>query len=109
MIQNDYALSYNVKNAVLDILWSIRDYDTLTETNKFINWFNKLIDQKGRVTMVEICDKLGFDSKEPFSRVGFNAKIEDDDIYEVYRTNGLKFYQILFPILRDFTIKERLK
>ena len=109
MIQSEYALSYNVKKAVIDILESIREYDTITQMNKFVSWFNKLINQKGRVTMVEICDKLGIDSIEAFSRVGFNSEIEEDDIYEFFRTDGSKFYRILFPVLRDFTIKERLK
>ena len=53
--------------------------------------------------MTDICDKYKLESTEPFSRVGFDMPITQSDIYELTDMNGAEFYQILFPILRDFT------
>ena len=102
---NDYALSYNVKEKVLCILKSIYNFDTWTRASNFVNWFNKVIDAKGRVTIAEICNKMKKPSIEPFDRIGFNSCIKPEEIYELTRTDGSEFYQILFPILKDFTIK----
>ena len=102
---NDYALSYNVKEQVIDILKSIRNFETWTRVDNFVTWFNKLIELKGRVMMVEICKKMKKESIEPFERIGFNNAIRDSDIYELTRTDGSEFYQVLFPVLKDFTIK----
>ena len=105
MIQSDYALSYNVKDKVLDILWNIHDFETWNRVDRFVDWFNKVIEAKGRVVMAEICKKMKYDSIEPFERIGFNDPINPDDIYEVTRTDGTEFYQVLFPVLKDFTKK----
>ena len=101
MIQTKYALSYNVENAAIDILKRIHDYDTITQLDHFVEWFNGVIDLKGRITMEEICKKKGFEPIDAFTRIGFNTKLSDANIYELFRTNGAKFYQILFPILKD--------
>ena len=102
---NDYALSYNVKEQAIDILKSIRDFETWARADNFVSWFNKLIESKGRVMMAEICKKMEKESIEPFERIGFNDAIRDSDIYELTRTDGSEFYQVLFPVLKDFTIR----
>ncbi len=105
MIQSDYALSYNVKAKALDILKSIYTFDTKIQMTGFVTWFNKLIEVKGRVTIAEICNKMKFDSIEPFSYIGFNSRINDEDIIILTRVDKTKLYQITFPILKDFTQK----
>lgn len=105
MVQKDYALSYNVKDKVLDILWDIHDFETWNRANKFVTWFNGVIEAKGRVVMTEICKKMKKESIEPFERIGFNSPIPEEDIFEVTRMNGSEFYQIMFPVLKDFTQK----
>lgn len=106
MIRNNvYALSYNVKEQVIDMLESIQNFETWARADNFVGWFNKLIESKGRVMMAEICKKMKKESIEPFERIGFNNAIRDSDIYELTRTDGSEFYQIIFPVLKDFTIK----
>ena len=105
MIQSDYALSYNVKDKVLDILWSICDFESWSRADDFVDWFNKVIEAKGRVVMAELCKKMKLETIEPFERVGFNNPIPEEDIFEVTRMDGTEFYQILFPVLKDFTQK----
>lgn len=105
MIQSDYALSYNVKDKVLDILWSICDFETWSRAEEFMGWFNGIIEAKGRVVMAEICKKMKKNSIEAFERIGFNDMMSENDIFEVRRMDGSEFYQILFPVLKDFTQK----
>lgn len=105
MIQKDYALSYNVKDKVLDILWSICDFETWSRAESFLGWFNGVVEAKGRIVMTEICKKMKKDSIEPFERIGFNDMIHENDIFEVTQMDGTEFYQILFPVLKDFTQK----
>ena len=102
---NDYALSYNVKAQVLDILRSVYNFDTWTRANKFVVWFNKVVEVKGRVTIADICNKIKQEYTEPFTRIGFNDFIRESEIYELTKTNGTEYYQILFPVLKDFTQK----
>lgn len=107
MIQTKYALSYNVEAKAIDILKRIREYDTEAQLHQFVDWFNDVIEAKGRVMMIEICQKMRFEAIEAFSRIGFNAPITENYIYQLFRVNGTLFYQILFPVLRDFTLKEK--
>lgn len=103
---NDYALSYNVKDQAIDILKSVRDFDTWNKADKFVTWFNKVVEAKGKITIADICNKMKREYTEPYTRIGFNDFIDANAIYELVRANGSEFYQILFPILRDFTVKE---
>ena len=103
MIQSDYALSYNVKEIALDVLKSIYNFDTWSKANRFMLWFNKVIEMRGRVTLNDICNKMSKTQKEAFSRVGFDAPISEFDIHEIVKQDGTKKYQIIFPILKDFT------
>lgn len=105
MIQTNYALSYNVKNQAIDILSSIRSFDTWKRVDDFIRWFNGVIEAKGRVLMTEICKKTKRDTIDQFERIGFNDKIRDNDIFEMTKIDGSEFYQVLFPVLKDFTQK----
>ena len=109
MIQTKYSLSYNVESKAIDILKQIRDYDADEKLNDFVGWFNEVIRAKGRILMIEICQKMGFEPIEAFSRIGFNSPITENYIYALFRVDGSKFYQIIFPILKDFTINERRK
>ena len=102
---NDYALSYNVKEQVLDILKSIYNFETWNRASKFVAWFNKVMEAKGRVTIADICNKYKRESIEPFGRVGFDDFMRDIDIYELSRPDGSEFYRLLFPVLKDFTQK----
>ena len=103
MRQTDYALSYNVKAAALDVLRSIYNFDTLTKATRFALWFNKVIEVNGRITLNDICNKMNKTKANVFSRVGFDTRIDEFGIHEIVKPDGTKKYQILFPILKDFT------
>ena len=103
MIQSDYALSYNVRNAAYDILESVREFNDWKRLDMFQNWFNSLIEARGRVMLIDICNKIGEEPIDAFTRIGFNSPIGDDNIYVFSKIDGSSFYKIIFPVLNDFT------
>ena len=103
MIQSDYALSYNVKNQAIDILNRISTFNDLEHLDRFIDWFNRIIENRGRVMMADICDKTGTDPIDAFVWVGFNSPIKDANIHALTKLDGTMFYKIIFPVLKDFT------
>lgn len=104
MIQSDYALSYNVKNSAIKILKPLCLYADWPTLIKFMSWFNKIIENRGRVMMTDICDKVKVPAIEAYDRIGFNSLLEDDNVYEIERPDGTPAYRLLFPVLKDFTI-----
>lgn len=104
MIQSDYALSYNVKNAAIKILKPLCHYDDWGKLYKFAQWFNRIIDNRGRVMMTDICDKVKVKPIEAFDRIGFNTMLTEDNVYEIEKADGSTSCRLLFPVLKDFTI-----
>ena len=104
MIQSDYALSYNVKNSAIKILKPLCLYTDWPTLIRFMSWFNKIIENRGRVMMTDICDKVKVPAIEAYDRIGFNSLLEDDNVYEIERPDGTPAYRLLFPVLKDFTI-----
>ena len=104
MIQSDYALSYNVKNSAIKILKPLCLYTDWPTLIRFMSWFNKIIENRGRVMMTDICDKVKVPAIEAYDRIGFNSLLEEDNVYEIERPDGTPAYRLLFPVLKDFTI-----
>lgn len=104
MIQSDYALSYNVKNSAIKILKPLCLYTDWPTLIKFMSWFNKIIENRGRVMMTDICDKVKVPAIEAYDRIGFNSLLEEDNVYEIERPDGTPAYRLLFPVLKDFTV-----
>ena len=104
MIQSDYALSYNVKNSAIKILKPLCLYTDWQTLIRFMSWFNKIIENRGRVMMTDICDKVKMPAIEAYDRIGFNSLLEEDNVYEIERPDGTPAYRLLFPVLKDFTI-----
>lgn len=103
MVQIDYALSYNVRNKAIDILTLTSTFESWTDLVKFMSWFNKIIEARGRVMMIDICNKIGQESIDAFNRIGFNSLLRDEDVLKYPKQDGSKFYKLLFPVLKDFT------
>lgn len=103
MVQNDYTLSYNVKKKAIDILSTVCTFYDWDHADTFISWFNKIIDARGRVMLVDICNKIGAEPIEAFTRIGFNSNLGDGNIYAHTRPDGSVFYKLVFPVLKDFT------
>lgn len=104
MIQSDYALSYNVKNSAIKILKPLCLYPDWPTLIRFMSWFNKIIENRGRVMMSDICDMVKAPSIEAYSRIGFNSLLGEDNVYEIARPDGSSAYRLLFPVLKDFTL-----
>ena len=104
MIQSDYALSYNVKNSAIKILKPLCLYTDWQTLIRFMSWFNKIIENRGRVMMTDICDKVKMPAIEAYDRIGFNSLLKEDNVYEIERPDGTPAYRLLFPVLKDFTI-----
>lgn len=104
MIQSDYALSYNVKNSAIKVLKPLCLYTDWPTLVRFMSWFNKIIESRGRVMMSDICDKAKVPAIEAYDRIGFNSLLEEDNVYEIERPDGTPAYRLLFPVLKDFTI-----
>lgn len=107
MIQSDYALSYNVKDSAIKILKPLCFYTDWPTLVRFMSWFNKIIENRGRVMMADICDKVKVPPIEAYSRIGFNALLNEDDIYKIERPDGSYAFRLMFPVLKDFTIPGR--
>lgn len=103
MIQSDYALSYNVKNSAIKVLKRACYYNTWSDIDSFICWFNKRVENRGRIVMSDICNRLGEKPIEAYDRIGFNSLLTEDNIYEIKKPDNTVIYRLLFPVLKDFT------
>ena len=57
--------------------------------------------------MIDICNKVHEDSIETFHKIGFRSPITDNNIFELYKPDGQTMFRLMFPVLNDFTQKEK--